>query len=110
MPIKKYIPGTTFGPETIEDLTTASAAVECAAHQSQRWLERDRIAGQHYATYGAGWLRLVKKFLSVFSRLAPMNVVTQRMSQHDRNNIASSLTFVLVRNEISSPITMIPSA
>ena len=23
MPIKKYIPGTTFGPETIEDLTTA---------------------------------------------------------------------------------------
>jgi hypothetical protein len=25
------------------------------------------------------------------------------MSQHDRNNIASSLTFVLVRNEISSP-------
>ena len=23
MPIKKYIPGTTFGPETIKDMTTA---------------------------------------------------------------------------------------
>jgi hypothetical protein len=42
-------------------------------------------------------------FVRVFARLAAINIVTQRMSQHDRNNIASSLTFVLVRNEISSP-------
>jgi hypothetical protein len=42
-------------------------------------------------------------FVRIFARLNAINIATHVMSQHDRNNIASSLTFVLVRNEISSP-------
>ncbi|MFZ3242850.1 MAG: hypothetical protein WA196_20825, partial [Pseudolabrys sp.] len=45
-------------------------------------------------------------FVRVFARLNAINIATHVMSQHDRNNIASSLTFALVRNEISSPITI----
>jgi hypothetical protein len=43
-------------------------------------------------------------FVRVFARLDAINVVTHGMSQHDRNDIVSSLTFVLVRNEISSAV------
>ena len=54
-------------------------------------------------------MRLVKKlFLSMFARLNAINVVTHVISQHDRNNIASSLTFVLVRNEIRISATRPP--
>ena len=55
-------------------------------------------------------MRLVKKlFLSMFARLNAINVVTHVISQHDRNNIASSLTFVLVRNEIRISATRPPA-
>jgi hypothetical protein len=39
-------------------------------------------------------------FVRVFARLNAINIATHVMSQHDRNNIASSLTFALVHLDL----------
>jgi hypothetical protein len=40
-------------------------------------------------------------FVRIFARLNAINIATHVMSQHDRNNIASSLTFALVHLDLA---------